>query len=347
MRKILFTGVILLPFAIASCSTKQVEVRAMPLPESARSADATSMAMGRMLFERGEFALAADAFRKAVRADPDSADAYNGLAASYDNLGRFDLSRRYYELALSRAPEDGRILRNFARSMLGQGDKLAARKLLAEAAALGQGQASKVLKAGAAQQLAESAAPETQPFQSGQRAVTVALSDGPVAANFELLAAEPISPAPSLFHRIAATIVPTMRPEINEVNVKFDPPAVSKVVRPATAQSVAIPAETPVAGRASRLHIMNAVGRKRQAARMRAYLADNGWMGASTGDSRRRLIQSRILYPASGEASARRLAGSLPFKPRLQRVPGMPAMFLMLGRDSVPFDSQLRAAKQG
>lgn len=339
MRKILFTGVILLPLVVASCSSKTVEVRAMPLPESARSADATSMAMGRMLFERGEYALAADAFRKAVRADPDSADAYNGLAASYDNLGRFDLSRRYYELALARAPEDGRILRNFARSMLGQGDKLAARKLLAEAAALSEGTAS--------QQLAERAAPETQPFQSGQGAVTVALSDAPVAANFELPAAEPISPAPSLFHRIAATIVPTMRPDMGEVNVKLDPPAVSKVVRPVAAQSVAIPAETSVTGKAPRLHIMNAVGRKRQAARMRVYLADNGWMGASTGDSRRRLIQSRILYPAAGEASARRLAGSLPFKPRLQRVQNMPAMFLMLGRDSVPFDSQLRAAKQG
>lgn len=347
MRKILFTGVVLLPFAIASCSTKKVEVRAMPLPESARSADATSMAMGRMLFERGEYALAADAFRKAVRADPDSADAYNGLAASYDNLGRFDLSRRYYELALSRAPEDGRILRNFARSMLGQGDKLAARKLLAEAAALGEATASQIPEPEAAQQLAENAAPDTQPFQSGQGAVTVALSDAPAATNFELPAAEPISPAPSLFHRIAATIVPTMRSDMGEVNVKLDPPAVSKVVRPVAAQPIVIPAETPVAGKAPRLHIMNAVGRKRQAARMRIYLADNGWMGASTGDSRRRLLQSRILYPASGEASAHRLAGSLPFKPRLQRVQNMPAMFLILGRDSVPFDSQLRAAKQG
>lgn len=348
MRKILFTGVVLLPFAIASCSAKKVEVRAMPMPESARTADAASMEMGRTLFGRGEYALAADAFRKAVRADPDSADAYNGLAASYDNLGRFDLSRRYYELALARAPEDGRILRNFARSMMGQGNKLAARRLLAEAAALEQGQLRPVEgQLEAEKQLAEAAQPESLPFESGQGAVTVALTDVPAPAGAQIVlpVAEPISPAaPSLFHRIAATVVSIPAPDMGEVNVKLDPPAAPRIVPQVAVRSVAV---TAAVNKAPRLHIMNAVGRKRQAARMRVYLVENGWQAASTGDSRKRLIQSRILYRASDEAAARRLAGSLPFKARLQRASGMPTMFLMLGRDAVPFDNQLRTAKQG
>jgi len=308
-------GALLLPLAFSSCSSNKIAIKAMPVPETMQVADSEGMSKGRMLFERGEFALAADAFRRAVRQDPNSADAYNGLAASYDQLGRYDLSRRYYELALAQAPEDGKVLRNFARSMLRQGNQLAARKLIAEAAALDASKAAKSVQA------AQAAADE-MPYEAGLGAVTVAL------------APESTSPAPSLFQRIAATILPSAAALESEVSVALDPP-----VR-------AGPRKEASTGKPARLHIMNAVGRKRQAARMRSYLADNGWLGASIGDSRSKLQRSRILFGAKDAEVARALASALPFKPRLQPSRGAPALFLMLGRDSLPFDNGLRAPKQ-
>jgi Flp pilus assembly protein TadD len=357
MHKIKVISALLLSVALSSCGKSKIEVRAMPAPEDMRTVN-EALAKGRMLFERDEFALAADAFRKAVRQDPDNADAYNGLAASYDNLGRFDLSRRYYELALARSPEDGRILRNFARSMLGQGNKLAARRLFAEAAALDLPKAAAIapseqLQQAAAEQAAAeqsqpeqplpeqtafqpAALPDAHPFQAGQGAVTVAVATAPPQVTIALPAAKPVSPAPtSLFQRIAATVLPTRPHRGDDVSVALDPPA-----RPEVVQAVA-------AAKAPNLHIMNAVGRKHQAARMRMWLSGNGWNGASIGDSRNKLLRSRILYRARDERAARALASTLPFKPRLQPARGAPALFLMLGRDAVAFDNQLRAPKQG
>ena len=325
-------GVMVLSLALGSCSSQKVEVRAMPLPESAHQADSESLSRGRMLFSRGEFALAADAFRKAVRQDPASADAYNGLAASYDQLGRFDLSRRYYELALAQAPSDGRILRNLARSMAAQGDQLAARKLFAEADALGATPAP--------------AAPDgmgqlasTKPLESGEGSVTVALDHQPMRVSVDLPPAVPVTPFASMFQRVSTTITTMLPARDNGIDISLDP--ASPPVASASPARAAMP-ERPV-----RLHIMNAVGRKHQAARMRSYLAESGWAATSTGDSRRKLSSSRILYSARNEASARQLAARLPFKPKLQVMRGAPSLFLMLGRDSVPFDNRLRSAKQG
>jgi hypothetical protein len=91
---------------------------------------------------------------------------------------------------------------------------------------------------------------------------------------------------------------------------------------------------------------MNAVGRKRQAARMSSYLKQDGWATISTGDSRNKLMRSRILFGAADAAAARKLAATLPFQPRLQRMRNAPAMFLLLGRDALVFDNQLRAPKR-
>ncbi|SDD49098.1 LytR cell envelope-related transcriptional attenuator [Sphingomonas sp. YR710] len=135
-QKSALLGTLLLPMVLAGCAHHHVAVRVSPLPAVDAGLPSLSLAKGKMLFARGEYALALECFQRAVREDPAGADGYNGLAASYDQLGRFDLSRRYYELALARAPEDVRILRNLARSLDRQGDQLAVRKLMDEVALL-------------------------------------------------------------------------------------------------------------------------------------------------------------------------------------------------------------------
>lgn len=90
-----------------------------------------SIAAGHALFRRGEYALAMDAYRKVLRDDPGNADAYNGLAVSYAAMGRYDVGDRFFQRALSLAPADGRILRNFARCLEQQGRHDESRAMLA------------------------------------------------------------------------------------------------------------------------------------------------------------------------------------------------------------------------
>jgi hypothetical protein len=230
--------------------------------------------------------------------------------------------------------------------MLGQGNKLAARRLFAEAAALDlpkvaiDAPVEQPQQASAEQaQFQQAALIEEHPFEMREGALTAAVATVTPQVTVLLPAPEPVSlaPASSLFQRIAATVLPTLPDARHDVSIALDPPA-----RPKLVQAQAAPAV-----KASNLHIMNAVGRKHQAARMRTWLTGNGWNGASIGDSRNKLLRSRILYRAKDEPAARALASSLPFKPRLQPAQGATALFLMLGRDAVAFDNQLRAPKQG
>lgn len=328
-------ALLLIPM-VGSCSKTNIAIRALPAPANASVPDSEALAKGKMLFGRGEFALAADAFRRAVRQDPASADAYNGLAASYDQLGRYDLSRRYYELALSRAPEDGRILRNLARSEVRQGHDLAARKLILEAAAIDQGLAAQARAAVPAleaqvQAPAQQTQPQTEPqqaFGSARGSVTVALEDQPQWRPAEL------------FHRLAATVGLADLPDR-----LFPQPDGAVTVPIAPSPSIAAEVQTNDPAR-PRLYVLNGVGRRHQAARMRSYLGSNGWQLVSTGDSRTRQVRSRILFRAGDERSARQLAATLPFQPRLQITRTAPAILLVLGRDAVAFDDHLLAPKR-
>lgn len=73
------------------------------------------LAEGRGLLALGQNANAISAFRNALRENPNSGDAYNGLAIAYDRIGRQDLAQRYFELAVSVEPENVRYRGNLAR----------------------------------------------------------------------------------------------------------------------------------------------------------------------------------------------------------------------------------------
>jgi hypothetical protein len=80
----------------------------------------------------GNVALALEAFRKAMRENPGSVDAMTGVAACYDRMARFDLSRRHYESALAIAPGDPQLLAAFAASLDLQGRRIEAASVRAE-----------------------------------------------------------------------------------------------------------------------------------------------------------------------------------------------------------------------
>jgi hypothetical protein len=83
--------------------------------------------------------------------------------------------------------------------------------------------------------------------------------------------------------------------------------------------------------------VVNAAGRKGIAGRVQSYLAGRGWRPLDRGDSGMRIAVSRILYPPSGEATARRLARAVPFPTRLYATSQANRIQLLVGGNALRF----------
>jgi hypothetical protein len=80
--------------------------------------DLSSYDRGKLHYDAGHFGLAVKHFQSAVDRVPGSVEALNGLAASYDRLGRYDLAARYYGRALGADPDSIQTLNNIGYSYL-------------------------------------------------------------------------------------------------------------------------------------------------------------------------------------------------------------------------------------
>ena len=121
-------------FTASGCTTNPVDaLSTISITPPARDVSADDLAQGKSQFRDGNYGLAEKHFRQAVELRPDSAEAWMGLAACYDELGRFDFADRAYGQLLKIAGRRPRIVNNMGYSQLLRGDKAKARKLLMEA----------------------------------------------------------------------------------------------------------------------------------------------------------------------------------------------------------------------
>jgi Flp pilus assembly protein TadD len=90
---------------------------------------------GKKLYRSANFGLAERHFRRAVEARPRDAEAWIGLAASYDQLRRFELADRAYGQAIAIIGPTPEVLNNKGYSYMLRGDYARARKTLLEARA--------------------------------------------------------------------------------------------------------------------------------------------------------------------------------------------------------------------
>jgi Tfp pilus assembly protein PilF len=97
---------------------------------------------GRGLLAAGDVTGAMAAFREALLDAPQSIDTLNAIAVCYDRIGRYDISRSYYDAAMAIAPDSVLVLNNLGYSLYLQGDLRGAIPLLQQAAAAGDPQAS-------------------------------------------------------------------------------------------------------------------------------------------------------------------------------------------------------------
>jgi LytR cell envelope-related transcriptional attenuator/tetratricopeptide repeat protein len=306
----------------------------------------------------GNVALALEGFRKAAREDPSSVDALAGIAGCYDQIGRFDLSRRHYEMALAIAPRDLALLALFGSSLQAQGLAAEAASVRREIAAIAS---SLPTPAKPDETLPEpvriaEAVPVATPAPPAFAApvgqsVTIALPPPrPVAssearmANPQALHVAPVGksvtialppprPAPAAKGQAVATIpqAPAGRQprlELTEVALvtgdgprwkRPDSKPIQSAVRTAPAKSI-------------ELRLLNAARINRLAARTRAYLGRFGWREMAVGDAAAVRPRSLIVYPAGAEAAASRLSARLGFA-KAQRN-DVKQLTILLGRDA-------------
>lgn len=105
--------------ASASAAPEPTEPTYIPSSEPLR--------LGLQHFDRGNYGLAERYFRDAIEKSPRDADAWIGLAASYDRIRRFDLADRAYHAVIRLSGETVQILNNQGYSYLLRGDLSAAR----------------------------------------------------------------------------------------------------------------------------------------------------------------------------------------------------------------------------
>jgi Tfp pilus assembly protein PilF len=91
--------------------------------------------LGKKYFRSNNYGLAEKSFRSAVEKHPRDAEAWVGLAASYDRLHRFDLADRAYQEAIRVVGPTVEILNNQGFSYMLRGDYARAHKKLQEAEA--------------------------------------------------------------------------------------------------------------------------------------------------------------------------------------------------------------------
>lgn len=90
---------------------------------------------GKRYFRKNDFGLAEKSFRSAAEKHPNDAEAWIGLAATYDRLRRFELADRAYSAAIRIVGRSPEVLNNLGFSYLLRGDYARAQKTLKQAQA--------------------------------------------------------------------------------------------------------------------------------------------------------------------------------------------------------------------
>lgn len=93
------------------------------------------LSVAKKYFRQGGFGLAERYFRRAVELHPRNAEAWVGLAASYDRLRRFDLADRAYRQVIKLIGSTPEVLNNQGYSYMLRGDYRRARATLLAAKA--------------------------------------------------------------------------------------------------------------------------------------------------------------------------------------------------------------------
>jgi len=347
--------------AATGCTTRASDIKIRPLadPGSKLGARNGLLADASAQLAMGNVGLAIEGFRKALREQPDSIAALGGLAACYDEMGRYDLSRLNYEAALAIAPTDPVLLNSFAASLERQGKRMEALAVRAEAAQLAsaadaldrtqaeaEAPAAPIRVAAVAPAapigVAAVAQPAPAPVVIGPSVTVTLPPPRPVEAPREV----PI-PAPTL-RQVAVDLGQFAGPRLERLSpgvvalITIEQPAVQPKVIARTATSTTVRwVPVSVAGVLGRpnIRLLNAARNQGLAARTRGYLLGRGWRKIEIGDAAQVRARSIVYYPASRRMTGRSLAAQFGFASAVQQGD---VLVVLLGRDAAAKGFQIR-----
>ena len=347
--------------AATGCTTRASDIKIRPLadPGSKLGARNGLLADASAQLAMGNVGLAIEGFRKALREQPDSIAALGGLAACYDEMGRYDLSRLNYEAALAIAPTDPVLLNSFAASLERQGKRMEALAVRAEAAQLAsaadaldrtqaeaEAPAAPIKVAAVAPaapiRVAAVAQPAPAPVVIGPSVTVTLPPPRPVEAPREV----PI-PAPTL-RQVAVDLGQFAGPRLERLSpgvvalITIEQPAVQPKVIARTATSTTVRwVPVSVAGVLGRpnIRLLNAARNQGLAARTRGYLLGRGWRKIEIGDAAQVRARSIVYYPASRRMTGRSLAAQFGFASAVQQGD---VLVVLLGRDAAAKGFQIR-----
>jgi LytR cell envelope-related transcriptional attenuator/Tetratricopeptide repeat len=308
------SGVMVVELAVRALSTPQPEVRA-----DAREA-------ARRHFDEGRFGEAAWQYKSALSKNRNSVEVLNGLAASYDRLGRYDLSERYYHEALAIDPRSAQTLNNLGYSYYLQGKPDLALAYLSHVPGH----------------------PADMPVIEGNRTLAEAALDNAVSP------VKAAAPAPVKVAALSDRPQPApaaggkARPKIEIAN-GAERDAMKAVdaapVTVATLKERPQPAPAAIGKTKPKIEIANGAGRNGMAARFAKYLGGKGVSVARLANARPFDKEiTTIYYRPGARAAAEDVAALLPAPARLAEVTHQRApVRIELGRDLIAFDIKLAA----
>ncbi len=118
---------------LSGCTTGGIDTTETTSITATKDISAADLNAGKAQFRDANYGLAEKHFRKAVELRASNAEAWMGLAASYDELGRFDFADRAYEQLLKITGRNPHVINNMGYSQLLRGNKKKAGDLLNEA----------------------------------------------------------------------------------------------------------------------------------------------------------------------------------------------------------------------
>lgn len=121
--------------AVSGCQSSSIDTTMTTAMAPRVDVSAADLKAGKVQFNDGNYGLAEAHFRKAVELRANNAEAWMGLAASYDELGRFDFADRAYDQLVKLAGRRPEIVNNMGYSQYLRGNTKEAKKLLLEARA--------------------------------------------------------------------------------------------------------------------------------------------------------------------------------------------------------------------
>src|SRR5262245_163695 len=207
----------------AGAAVKNQDIRTLLEKSGQSQPKLTDYEQGKRQLQLGNAGLAVDAFQRALKTNPNSVDALNGIAVAYDRIGRPDVAQRFLDQALSIDPNSTVTLSNLAYLNLTQGNT---------AVAQAYGERARV----AAALPMDMMLPDT-----------VASA---VNRNIEIVNQLAMSEAKPR----DATAIPNLPPEravkrvgLNEWELKIEPPKAADAVRVNLPNVESVPAVTPMA----------------------------------------------------------------------------------------------------